>query len=82
VTVGCASGTEKVALPAQLWHDSGHWVYKTDYKNAFNDANLKRTAIINGLLEVDPSAVPAATRRVYTPAKRPAGRPAVPNGVA
>ena len=65
--VGSQSGTEKVALTTQLRHDSGLWVYKTDFTNAYNE--LKRTTIIEGLPKVDPTAVPYT--RACTPARRP-----------
>ena len=42
--VAVAGGVERVAMEAQLVHQTGHWVVQTDCSNAFNTA--KRTAII------------------------------------
>ena len=42
--VAVAGGVEKVAMHAQLVHQTGHWVIQTDCSNAFNTA--KRTAIM------------------------------------
>ena len=44
--VAVAGGVERVAMEAQLVHQTGHWVVQTDCSNAFNTA--KRTAIHTG----------------------------------
>ena len=58
--VGSASGTEKVALTAQTWHDSGRWVIQLDGANAFNA--MHRAAILTGVAQVDPASLPYVTR--------------------
>ncbi|CAN0427917.1 unnamed protein product, partial [Scytosiphon promiscuus] len=42
--VAVAGGVERVAMEAQLVHQTGNWIIQTDCSNAFNTG--KRTAII------------------------------------
>eukprot|EP00903_Cladosiphon_okamuranus_P013938 g12964.t1 len=53
--VAVAGGVEKVAMHAQLVHQTGHWVIQTDCSNAFNTA--KRTAIMAQAAKSTPDLV-------------------------
>lgn len=53
--VAVAGGVERVAMEAQLVHQTGHWVVQTDCSNAFNTA--KRTAIMAQAAQSTPGIV-------------------------
>lgn len=53
--VAVAGGVERVAMEAQLVHQTGHWVVQTDCSNAFNTA--KRTAIMAQAAKSTPGLV-------------------------
>ena len=42
--VAVTGGVERMAMEAQLVHQTGHWVFQTDCSDTFNTA--KRTAIV------------------------------------
>ena len=58
--VAVAGGVEKVAMHAQLVHQTGHWVIQTDCSNAFNTA--KRTAIMAQAAKSTPDLVEYVAR--------------------
>ena len=53
-------GLKKVAMHAQLVHQTGHWVIQTDCSNAFNTA--KRTAIMAQAAKSTPDLVEYVAR--------------------
>ena len=58
--VAVAGGVERVAMEAQLVHQTGHWIVQTDCSNACNAA--KRTAIMAQAAKSTPGLVGYITR--------------------